>query len=190
MQLHHAVTGAALCMTLLGLGCTSNPPTQDLAEASHPSAQTLTAVADLSPTAGNAVRGTVMLTREEGGVRIVADLEGLTPGEHGFHIHEGGDCLTLNATSPDIHFNPAAGSAHGGPDTPQRHAGDLGNLVADASGRARYDRIEPGLALEGDGSVVGHLIVVHGAADDLVSQPDGRAGPPVACGVLSLLGTP
>jgi Cu-Zn family superoxide dismutase len=140
-------------------------------------------MADLSPTAGNTVRGTVTLTGEPGGVRIVADLEGLSPGEHGFHIHASTDCSGLDAASPDVHFSPVAGP-HGGPAAAQKHAGDLGNLIADATGRARMDILASGLSLEGPESVVGHAIVVHGAADDLLTQPDGKAGAPVACGLL------
>ena len=188
MRPFHAVSGAALGITLFCMGCTSNP-SNDLAEASPESFHPTTVMADLSPTTGNTVRGTVTLTSEAGGVRVVADLEGLTPGEHGFHIHESADCSGLDASSPDVHFSPSAGP-HGAPDAPQHHAGDLGNLIADASGRARMDRMATGLSLEGPESVVGRAIVVHGAADDLVSQPDGRAGASVACGVLVKVDTP
>jgi Cu-Zn family superoxide dismutase len=188
MRSFQAVTGAALGITLLCTGCSSTP-SENLAEASPDAFHPATVMADLSPTTGNTVRGTVTLTSDPGGVRVVADLEGLTPGEHGFHIHDSADCSGLDAASPDVHFSPAGGT-HGAPDAAQHHAGDLGNLIADAAGKARMDRVATGLSLEGPGSVVGHAIVVHGAADDLVSQPDGRAGAPVACGVLVKVDTP
>jgi Cu-Zn family superoxide dismutase len=144
-------------------------------------------VADLSPTAGNTVRGTVSLTQEAGGVRIVADLSGLTPGEHGFHIHETGDCSAPDAAPAGDHFNPV-GAPHGAPEAQVRHVGDLGNITADASGNARYDRVDARLSLEGEHSVIGRAIVVHAGADDLTSQPAGNAGPRAACGVISRLG--
>src|SRR5437764_13558749 len=64
------------------------------------------AMAVLAPTQGNNVKGTVTFTQQKGGVRIVADVDGLTPGEHGFHIHEKGDCSAPDAASAGGHFNP------------------------------------------------------------------------------------
>ena len=86
------------------------------------------AVAVLSPASGSAVKGTVTFTKVEGGVKVVADLEGLTPGDHGFHIHQFGDCSAPDATSAGGHFNPH-GAPHAGPTAEIRHAGDLGNIT-------------------------------------------------------------
>src|SRR6476659_8573922 len=89
------------------------------------------AIAVLHAASGSNVAGTVTFTKTSDGVDIVADVSGLTPGKHGFHIHEFGDCSAPDATSAGGHFNPMH-KAHGPPDAAEHHAGDLGNLEADA----------------------------------------------------------
>ena len=143
------------------------------------------AVAVLSPTKGSNVAGTVTFMKVEGGVRIVADVAGLKPGEHGFHIHEFGDCSAPDATSAGGHFNPQH-AQHGAPDAAARHAGDFGNLVADDSGKAHYERVDTIMTLDGANSVLGHAVIVHEKADDLKTQPTGNAGARVACGVIGV----
>lgn len=145
--------------------------------------QTRSAIAVLSPTQGNNVRGSVTFTKVRGGVRVVADVVGLTPGAHGFHIHEKGDCSAPDASSAGGHFNPT-GMNHGAPDMDMRHAGDLGNLVADISGRARLTHVDRHMTMEGPNSILGRGVIVHADPDDLKSQPSGNAGPRVACGVI------
>jgi Cu-Zn family superoxide dismutase len=141
------------------------------------------AMASLAPTEGNQARGTVTFTAADKGVRVVAIVSGLTPGEHGIHIHEKGDCSAADASSAGEHFNPT-GAPHGGPDSDQHHIGDLGNITADSSGSATLDRVFSYLALEGDNSIIGRAVVVHSGRDDLTSQPSGDAGTRVACGVI------
>lgn len=143
------------------------------------------AVAVLQPTKGSIVNGIVTFTKVEGGVRVVADIAGLTPGEHGFHIHDFGDCSAPDAMSAGGHFNPA-GHQHGAPDSEMRHVGDLGNVTADATGKAHVDRVDKQLALEGDHSIIGRSVIVHEKADDLKSQPTGNAGARVACGAIGV----
>jgi superoxide dismutase, Cu-Zn family len=142
------------------------------------------AVATLASKSGSSVQGTVTFTRATGGVRVVADLTGLSPGPHGFHVHERGDCSAPDAESAGPHFTTDAAQPHGAPDAPARHTGDLGNIEADAEGRARHERIDPLLALDGPGSIVGRAVVVHAQRDDLTTQPAGDAGGRVACGVV------
>ena len=137
----------------------------------------------LHATKGNNVSGTVTFTAVEGGVHIVADLEGLTPGDHGFHIHEFGDCSAADGSSAGGHYNPTK-KKHGGPDSPERHVGDFGNITADAEGKAHYDRVDHVIELNGVYSIVGHSVVIHAKADDLVSQPTGDSGARVACGEI------
>jgi Cu-Zn family superoxide dismutase len=143
------------------------------------------AVAVLSPTKGNSVSGTVIFTKVDGGVKIVADVAGLTPGLHGFHIHEFGDCSAPDATSAGGHFNPHH-MQHGGPDAAVRHAGDFGNLEADTAGKAHYERVDTMISLDGADSIVGHGVIVHEKADDLKTQPTGNAGARVACGAIGV----
>jgi Cu-Zn family superoxide dismutase len=143
------------------------------------------AVAVLSPTKGSTVSGTVTFTKVQTGVKIVADVSGLTPGLHGFHVHEFGDCSAPDASSAGGHFNPTQ-THHGAPDMPFRHVGDFGNLLADASGKAHYERVDTIIVLNGGNSVIGHAVIVHEKVDDLQTQPTGNAGGRVACGVIGV----
>lgn len=140
-------------------------------------------IASVEPASGSDVRGTVAFKKDDGRVRVTVDLTGLRPGAHGFNIHEKGDCSAPDATSAGDHFNPAE-KPHGGPDSAQRHAGDLGNVVADGSGKARASRVDQHLTLDGPASIVGRAVVVHADPDDLASQPSGKAGARVGCGVI------
>lgn len=139
-------------------------------------------MATVDPTQGNTARGEVRFYKVAGGVRVVATLEGLTPGTHGFHIHENGDCSAPDAMSAGGHYGPA-GSPHGAPEAAAsaRHMGDLGNVEAGADGRATYERTDSVLVYE---SIQGRAVVVHASADDLTSQPAGNAGARVGCGVI------
>lgn len=144
------------------------------------------AICVLHPTQGNeAVRGTVTFTQAEDGVLVEATVTGLKPGLHGFHVHEWGDLDCADGLCTGGHFNPT-GEAHGGPDAAVRHAGDLGNLVADATGKATYRRLDARLSLRGPHSIVGRGMVVHAAPDDLTSQPTGNAGARLATGVIGI----
>ena len=140
----------------------------------------------LQPTKGNKAAGSVTFTQQGDKVRVVANVTGLTPGLHGFHIHEKGDCSAPDAMSAGGHFNPH-GKPHGDAHAAERHAGDLGNLSADKDGNARADLAVDGLSLAAGAanSVVGRSVVVHANPDDLKSQPAGNSGPRVACGVVA-----
>ena len=81
------------------------------------------------------------------------------------------------------HFNPGH-KQHGGPDDENRHAGDFGNITADADGKATIDVKDKGLMLGGHDSIIGRAVIVHAKADDLKTQPTGDAGGRVAQGVV------
>jgi len=143
------------------------------------------AVALLYPTQGNATRGTVYFYPTGQGIRVVAEVTGLTSGLHGFHIHQFGNCSAPDGTSAGGHFNPTA-EPHAGPDAAHRHAGDLGNLNADNTGSAHYDRVDSHIQLSGPNSILGRAMIVHAKPDDLISQPTGNAGARAACGVIGI----
>ena len=148
----------------------------------------LQALAELQPTQGNNVKGTVTFTEVADGVRVNAEITGLTPGKHGFHVHEKGDCSAPDATSAGDHFNPT-GQPHGAADALERHDGDMGNIEADASGVAKLNYIDHNISLvAGERSVLGRGVIVHADPDDLTSQPSGNAGARVACGVITRAG--
>jgi len=143
------------------------------------------AVCVLHPTEGNDVTGVVTFTKTDSGIHVVADLQGLTEGKHGFHIHEYGDCSSPDGKSAGGHFNPD-GKDHGAPTSADRHVGDLGNITAGADGTAHLELTDTLLAFEGPHSIIGRGIIVHAGEDDFVTQPTGNAGARVACGVIGI----
>lgn len=143
------------------------------------------AVAVLTAIDGSGVTGEVTFTKVAGGINIEAHLNGLTPGDHGFHIHQEGDCGDSGKAAGG-HFNPA-GSSHGAPDAGERHVGDLGNINADDSGHGMVMGMVDGhIAFEGDNNIIGKAVIIHFAADDFNTQPTGNAGARVACGVIEV----
>jgi superoxide dismutase, Cu-Zn family len=143
------------------------------------------AICVMYPTLGNNVTGIIHFTRVEGGVKILADIQNLTKGKHGFHIHEFGDCSALDGNSAGGHFNPAEKS-HGAPADENRHIGDLGNIEADASGKGILEYVDKTLTLDGPNSIIGRSVIIHVNEDDLKTQPTGNAGARLACGVIGV----
>ena len=164
------ISATLISGVLIAAGCKSTP------EGRH-------AMAQLNPASGSDVRGTVHFYEGPKGMRVVAKVTGLTPGKHGFHIHESGDCSAPDASSAKGHFNPA-GKKHGGPTDMERHAGDFGNLEADASGHAHAEFTSDSISFDGPNSIVGKGVIVHANEDDLKSQTPtpGYAGKRIACG--------
>src|SRR6188768_942642 len=143
-----------------------------------------TAVAKLEATRGNSTSGTVTFEQHGDQVMAKAKIEGLKPGqEHGFHMHEKGDCSSGDGMSAGGHFNPA-GKSHG-PQSGDHHGGDMPNLKADASGTAKADFEISGVSVgTGSADIVGKGLIVHKDPDDYKSQPAGNAGPRIACAVI------
>jgi superoxide dismutase, Cu-Zn family len=144
------------------------------------------AAAVLNPTQGNQTHGIVTFTQFQNGIKIVADIEGLTPGKHGFHIHEYGDCSAGDGSSAGGHFNPE-GKQHGMAASANSHMGDLGNIEADSSGKAHLELTDPMMTLSGPNSIIGRSVVVHAGFDDMTTQPTGNSGARVACGVIGIV---
>jgi Cu-Zn family superoxide dismutase len=132
------------------------------------------------------VKGVVHFTQSGDKVKVEAMLEGLKPGPHGFHIHENGDCSAADFASAGGHFNPAK-HEHGAPDAAASHEGDMGNIIADKKGKAKFSMEFPNMKLGGDGAIVGKALIVHEKPDDLKTQPTGNAGGRIACGVIEAL---
>jgi Cu-Zn family superoxide dismutase len=193
---HTHLLAAIIISTFIaaGTGCTPGEEAgageagAERAQAEQPEArgaQRVTrAIAVLHPTRGSEAHGTVTFDRVDGGITISADIEGLAAGEHGFHVHEFGDCSAPDGTSAGGHFNPE-GAQHGAPTDQERHVGDLGNITADPSG-AHYERTDDVITFEGAHSIIGRAVIVHAGEDDLTSQPSGDAGARVACGVIGI----
>ncbi|KAJ8935174.1 hypothetical protein NQ318_000835 [Aromia moschata] len=151
------------------------------------------AVVNLSDPSGEYnVTGNIIFTQLDNGiVNITGTVTGLTPGNHGFHIHNLGN-LEDGCTSTGAHFNPH-NLTHGGPTDTIRHVGDLGNIVASNEGVSVINVTDNIIALEGLHNIIGRAVVVHALEDDLGrgGVPDsiltGNAGARASCGVIGIL---
>ncbi|MGD1044432.1 MAG: superoxide dismutase family protein [Bacteroidota bacterium] len=143
------------------------------------------AIAVVTATKGNSVHGVVTFEKVDKGIHVVANLTGLTPGKHGFHIHEFGDISSDDGSSAGGHFNPT-GMPHSMPMSEKRHAGDMGNVEADAEGNAHLDYTDPVMKLNGKYSIIGHAVIVHEKEDDFKTQPTGNAGARIGYGVIGI----
>ncbi len=166
--------GAGTALAILLAGCTTM-------SANAPSAS-----AKLEPTTGNTARGNVEFVQRGDKVSVKVDVAGLKPNaEHGFHVHEKGDCSSGDGMSTGGHFNPD-GKPHAAPSTSERHVGDLPALKADAQGAAKMtfdlDRIS---VTPGPTSIVGKGLIVHRDPDDFKTQPTGNSGARIACAVIT-----
>ena len=143
------------------------------------------ATSNLMAKSGSQVGGTVNFMQHGDHVMVKVDINGLRPGqEHGFHVHEKGDCSSPDGMSTGGHFNPS-GKPHGAQDT-DHHGGDMPALKADASGRAKAHFHLTGVTLaEGSTSLIGRAIIVHKDPDDYKTQPTGNSGARIACGVIT-----
>jgi Cu-Zn family superoxide dismutase len=139
-------------------------------------------VATVMQVGDSGVSGSVIFSEDDNGVAVQGSFSGLEPGNHGFHIHQYGDCRAEDGTSAGGHFNPA-GNDHGAPTDEVRHMGDLGNIEANDQGMATVDYIDDTISLE---QILGRGIIIHAGEDDLTSQPTGAAGSRVACGVIGI----
>jgi Cu-Zn family superoxide dismutase len=149
------------------------------------------AVAVIAPTTQGTAKGTVTFTQTpDGKLKVVADITGLKPNsKHGFHIHEGTE-VGPDGMKAAGHYNPEK-HKHAGPDAPEHHAGDLGNLVADENGKAHLEITLDDIFITGDkNNVVGRAVIVHAGEDDLKTQPTGNSGARIGGGVIKLADTP
>ncbi len=147
-----------------------------------------TGVAAVKGTAeGSSIFGTVRFSDSKEGLKVTAVLAGLPPGTHGFHIHEFGSCADAGKAA-GAHYNPK-GAPHGSAvqhGIKKAHAGDLGNVIAGADGKAALEVVVKKLSLaSGKASVGGRAVIVHEKADDF-GQPAGNAGGRIACGMIAL----
>lgn len=143
------------------------------------------AVAELKPASGSNVTGNVWFTQEGDHVVVRVKASGLSPSrEHGFHVHEKGNCSSPDASSAGEHFNPTD-KPHGPPGA-EHHAGDMPSLKADAAGNVTTSFDVKGVLLgTGATDLMGKALVIHDDPDDYASQPSGNSGKRVACGVIA-----
>lgn len=196
----HCLTSCALITILTGCACTDNRKPDASSKKENTNHNEVAdagvigtkpfiakATARIHPLQDNKVLGQVTFIKVPGGIQIVADVEGLPEGEHGFHIHEFGSCEG-EGESAGSHFNPTH-SQHGGPNNHERHAGDLGNITADANGHAHYEWVNSMISFEGENSILGRSIIIHSDPDDYTTQPAGNSGKKIGCGVIEAVKT-
>ena len=138
------------------------------------------AEARISGLDGHAVEGLITFEESDGFLTVSGSISNLEPGKHGFHVHAGTSCEERGG-----HFNPQD-TEHGSPDEQSRHVGDLGNLVADSTGTANFERVDRKLSLTGDNSIAGRALVVHAGEDTYLAQPSGDSGREIGCGIITM----
>jgi len=151
------------------------------------------AVAVLQPTkaSNSKVSGIIWFETMADHVHVHGTISGLDPNSvHGFHIHEFGDASSDNGSAAGGHYNPEA-HPHGDITSASHHAGDLGNITADASGNANIDIMLHGVSVAGmNDPIVGRAVVVHASKDDFTQSPPsptpGNSGARVAVGVIGI----
>jgi superoxide dismutase, Cu-Zn family len=187
-----ATTEPAATATPAPVDATANAPATGAAStpatATEPVADPATAQVSLTSAAGSSVKGDLTVTNEGAAVSIRGSITGLAPGkEHGFHVHEFGECALPDFKSAGEHYNPTK-DPHGGPKSKTRHLGDIPNAKADENGRATIDVTVKGPTLGdtdvGPAEIFGKALVVHAMPDDYKTQPSGNSGDRVACGVI------
>ena len=140
---------------------------------------------DLAPKAHGVVR---FQAQGPETVKVIADVEGLPPGPHAYHLHVYGDCSSPDAESAGTHFN-LHGSSLDPPKDIKRITGNLGELIADESGRAHAESTIHGITMQGGYTILGRSVLVHVKGNDPSQPPIGGAGARMACGVVGVAET-
>ncbi|UAK23430.1 superoxide dismutase family protein [Sphingomonas nostoxanthinifaciens] len=130
------------------------------------------------------VQGTATLTPAPKGILIRIEASGLTPGWHGIHIHEKGDCSDAAFKAAGAHVHMATPAVHGLLNPQASDQGDLPNLYVGADGTVKADLFTSLVMLPALQDADGAAIVIHAKPDDYTTQPIGGAGDRVACAVV------
>ena len=152
------------------------------------SASSNQAIAVINSASGSAVTGMATFTQTGETVMVHIEIKNASPGLHGVHIHEKGDCSSPDGKSAGGHWNPT-NVAHGKWGEGEFHLGDIGNIDVGEDGIGVIE-LSTELWEIGTGSiydVVGKGMIVHADPDDFTSQPSGNAGARIGCGVIELV---
>jgi superoxide dismutase, Cu-Zn family len=134
-----------------------------------------------APQGSGARVGTITATETNQGVLFAPQLSGLTPGIHGFHVHQNPNCGD-NGMAAGPHWDPDKTNKHEGPYTQRGHLGDLPALTADAAGKVNLSVLAPHLKLA---DLMDHALIVHAGGDNYSDTPPlGGGGARFICGVV------
>lgn len=171
----------SLLLFSLLISCTKTEEVEIIKEFEGPKINR--AIAVLHPIGDSDVTGMVTFEKAENGSKISADINGLSDKNHGFHIHQYGDCSAPDGSSAGGHFNPDD-MKHNSRDAGNRHVGDMGNLVGEGNNQiTTLSYTDDNIYLE---EIIGRGVIIHAGEDDLTSQPSGDAGERIACGVIGV----
>ncbi len=146
-------------------------------------AQPATVTVELKNSAGQTVGGAT-LTDAPRGVLMRVEVKGLTPGWHGMHFHDKGDCSKSDFTSAGPHVHGSAPAVHGLLNPAETETGDLPNIHVDADGAGSAEVFSTLLKLKDLRDADGSAVIIHANPDDQTSQPIGGSGPRVVCAVI------
>jgi Cu-Zn family superoxide dismutase len=150
---------------------------------------TLVEIRAAEPSGPGAVLGTVTITATPYGTLFTPNLSGLTPGLHGFHVHEHPSCAPMDKDgkpAPSLgaggHYDPAKTGKHLGP-YGDGHLGDLPPFYVDAQGKSTLPVLAPRLKIA---DIKGRSLMVHAGGDNFSDQPEplGGGGARIGCGVV------
>lgn len=175
----------ALAAALTACGGPSKEAGKETTPAGGEQAPAKAASATIEGKSGSSMTGTATFTTVGDKVDLKIDVAGLTPGKHGVHIHEKGDCSSPDAESAGPHWNPT-NEEHGKWGEHPFHLGDIGNIDVGDDGKGTLSMSTDlwSIGTGGKSDLVGHSIVVHADADDFKTQPSGNSGARVGCGVI------
>lgn len=180
--------GFMLFVSSLVLACQQAPKKKATEEVKTSKANTFTSQkileVQLNAKSGSTTNGQIRFEEKEGGVHMMAHINGLEPGEHAIHIHEKADCSSNDGKSSGGHWNPTFQNHGAWGSTDGYHRGDIGNFTADESGHGmiEFQTDQWCLGCEDETkNLIGKAIIVHQGEDDLKSQPSGAAGARVSC---------
>ena len=176
-----------LCPILFTISCDNNEDDEVHHHTNHSSDVTAIAISDISPASGSDITGKVTFVEySDGMVTMIADISGISEGEHGIHIHAVGDCSAEDASSAGGHWNPT-NEDHGMWGSDAFHRGGIGNISIDSKGNGILSfRTDLWCISCNDDTknILGKSMIIHQGADDFVSQPSGAAGARIGCGII------
>ena len=146
-----------------------------------------TAIAHIKGLNSNPINGVAKFVEENGLVTLVVKLRDADSESLAIHIHEYGNCDSVDGKSAGGHWNPT-NEDHGKWGVPPFHSGDIGNINIDENNTANFKLKDLfkrwSISNPGKSNIIGRAIIVHSGVDDYISQPSGAAGSRIGCGVI------